>query len=147
MSAAPNPETRVVTYREALNLAHRWALDGDPRVFLMGEDVGAYGGCFGVSRGLIEVYGPGRIRDTPQSESNFVGAGIGAALGGMRPIGAAGPLPSRFGTHDRQSCLSLRSPQPQASPYPRDDPPPARPPREPRRRSHRESSDEVAKAS
>nr|WP_068055254.1 pyruvate dehydrogenase complex E1 component subunit beta [Nocardia xishanensis] len=68
--------------REAL----REALNRDDRVFLMGEDVGAYGGCFGVSRGLLEEYGPRRIRDTPLSESAFVGAGIGAALSGMRPI-------------------------------------------------------------
>jgi len=52
----------------------------------MGEDVGRYGGCFGVSRGLLEEFGPERIRDTPLSESAFVGAGIGAAIGGMRPI-------------------------------------------------------------
>jgi pyruvate dehydrogenase E1 component beta subunit len=58
----------------------------DPRVFLMGEDVGHYGGCFAVSRGLLEEFGPERIRDTPLSESAFVGAGIGAAVGGMRPI-------------------------------------------------------------
>jgi pyruvate dehydrogenase E1 component beta subunit len=58
----------------------------DDRVFLMGEDVGRYGGCFGVSRGLLEEFGSERIRDTPLSESSFVGAGIGAALGGMRPI-------------------------------------------------------------
>ena len=58
----------------------------DDRVFLMGEDVGRYGGCFAVSLGLLEEFGPERIRDTPLSESAFVGAGIGAALGGMRPI-------------------------------------------------------------
>ena len=58
----------------------------DQRVFLMGEDVGRYGGCFAVSKGLLEEFGPERIRDTPLSESAFVGAGIGAALGGMRPI-------------------------------------------------------------
>jgi pyruvate/2-oxoglutarate/acetoin dehydrogenase E1 component len=52
----------------------------------MGEDVGRYGGCFAVSKGLLEEFGPQRIRDTPLSESAFVGAGIGAALGGMRPI-------------------------------------------------------------
>lgn len=76
----------MITYREAMREALREALDRDDRVFLMGEDVGAYGGCFGVSRGLLEEYGPRRIRDTPLSESAFVGAGIGAALGGMRPI-------------------------------------------------------------
>ncbi len=66
--------------------AIREALLADPRVFLMGEDVGRYGGCYAVSRGLCDEFGPERIRDTPLSESAFVGAGIGAALGGMRPI-------------------------------------------------------------
>jgi pyruvate dehydrogenase E1 component beta subunit len=74
------------TYREAIRQAICEALDGDPRVFLMGEDVGKYGGCFAVSKGLLDQYGESRIRDTPLSESAFVGAGIGAALGGMRPI-------------------------------------------------------------
>jgi len=74
------------TYREALREALRDALIRDERVFLMGEDVGEYGGCFAVSLGLLEEFGPERIRDTPLSESAFVGAGIGAALGGMRPI-------------------------------------------------------------
>lgn len=75
-----------ITYREAMRQAIRDALHRDPRVFLMGEDVGRYGGCFAVSKGLLEEFGPERIRDTPLSESAFVGAGIGAALGGMRPI-------------------------------------------------------------
>lgn len=75
-----------VTYREAVREAIREALQKDDRVFLMGEDVGLYGGCFAVSKGLLEMFGPERIRDTPLSESAFVGAGIGAALGGMRPI-------------------------------------------------------------
>ena len=74
------------TYRGALREAIRQAMLADDRVFLMGEDVGRYGGCFGVSRGLLEEFGSERIRDTPLSESSFVGAGIGAALGGMRPI-------------------------------------------------------------
>lgn len=74
------------TWREAMRSALREALQGDPRVFLMGEDVGRYGGCYAVSRGLLEEFGPERIRDTPLSESAFVGAGIGAALNGMRPI-------------------------------------------------------------
>ncbi len=74
------------TYREAVREAIREAMHADDRVFLMGEDVGAYGGCFAVSLGLIEEFGPERIRDTPLAESGFVGAGIGAALGGMRPI-------------------------------------------------------------
>ncbi|MGZ4784365.1 MAG: alpha-ketoacid dehydrogenase subunit beta, partial [Acidimicrobiales bacterium] len=74
------------TYREALREGIRDALQRDERVFLMGEDVGRYGGCFAVTLGLLEEFGPTRIRDTPLSESVFVGAGIGAALGGMRPI-------------------------------------------------------------
>jgi pyruvate dehydrogenase E1 component beta subunit len=75
-----------MTYREAVRGALREALMRDPRVFLMGEDVGRYGGAFAVSLGLLEEFGPERVRDTPLSESTFVGAGIGAALGGMRPI-------------------------------------------------------------
>jgi pyruvate dehydrogenase E1 component beta subunit len=75
-----------MTYREAVRAALREALAGDPRVFLMGEDVGRYGGAFAVSRGLLEEFGPARVRDTPLSESAVLGAGIGAALGGMRPI-------------------------------------------------------------
>jgi pyruvate dehydrogenase E1 component beta subunit len=75
-----------MTYREAVRAAMRKALREDPRVFLMGEDVGRYGGAFAVSLGLLEEFGPERIRDAPLSESAFVGAGIGAALGGMRPI-------------------------------------------------------------
>lgn len=75
-----------MTYREAVRSALRLALKSDPRVFLMGEDVGRYGGAFAVSLGLLEEFGPERVRDTPLSESTFVGAGIGAALGGMRPI-------------------------------------------------------------
>lgn len=79
-------QTVTLTYREAMRQAIREALQADERVFLMGEDVGAYGGCFGVSKGLLDEFGPERIRDTPLSESAFVGAGIGAAMGGMRPI-------------------------------------------------------------
>ena len=75
-----------ITYREAAREAIRAALRADERVFLMGEDVGQYGGCYAVSKGLLDEFGPERIRDTPLSESAFVGAGIGAALGGMRPI-------------------------------------------------------------
>ncbi|MEV0970861.1 alpha-ketoacid dehydrogenase subunit beta [Microtetraspora glauca] len=79
-------ERGTTTYREAIREAIREALLRDDRVFLMGEDVGVYGGCFAVSLGLLEEFGPGRVRDTPLSEAGFVGAGIGAALGGMRPI-------------------------------------------------------------
>jgi pyruvate/2-oxoglutarate/acetoin dehydrogenase E1 component len=76
----------TVTYRECCKQAIRAALLADPRVFLMGEDVGRYGGCYAVSKGLLEEFGPERIRDTPLSESAFVGAGIGAAIAGLRPI-------------------------------------------------------------
>ncbi|HEU5158388.1 MAG TPA: alpha-ketoacid dehydrogenase subunit beta [Streptosporangiaceae bacterium] len=79
-------KSEQITYREAMREAIREALHRDDRVFLMGEDVGRYGGCFAVSLGLLEEFGPERIRDTPLSESAFVGAGIGAALAGMRPI-------------------------------------------------------------
>jgi pyruvate dehydrogenase E1 component beta subunit len=74
------------TYREALCAAHREALQRDPRVFVMGEDIGRYGGAYAVTKGLLEEFGEARIRDTPLSELGFVGAGIGAAIGGMRPI-------------------------------------------------------------
>jgi pyruvate/2-oxoglutarate/acetoin dehydrogenase E1 component len=74
------------TYREAVRIALREALGRDPRVFLMGEDVGRYGGSYAVSKGLLAEFGEERIRDTPLSESGFVGAGIGAAIAGMRPI-------------------------------------------------------------
>ena len=76
----------MITYREAVRQGMREALEGDPRVFLMGEDVGRYGGAFAVSMGLLDEFGPERIRDTPLSESAFVGAGIGAAIAGLRPI-------------------------------------------------------------
>ena len=85
-AAAAAAPPRALTYREALREAHREALLRDPRVFLMGEDVGRYGGAFGVSRGLLEEFGETRIRDTPLSELAFTGMGVGAALGGTRPI-------------------------------------------------------------
>jgi len=75
-----------LTYREAIKQAIREAIQKDERVFLMGEDVGRYGGAFAVSKGLLDEFGPERIMDVPLSESGFTGAGIGAALGGMRPI-------------------------------------------------------------
>jgi pyruvate dehydrogenase E1 component beta subunit len=74
------------TYRDALREAHIEAMKRDPRVFLMGEDVANYGGAYAVSRGLVNEFGPERVRDTPLSEAGFTGIGIGAALGGMRPI-------------------------------------------------------------
>jgi len=75
-----------LTYRDAMREALREALRTDPDVFLVGEDIGKYGGTYAVTRGLLEEFGPDRVRDAPLSESAFVGAGIGAALGGMRPI-------------------------------------------------------------
>jgi pyruvate/2-oxoglutarate/acetoin dehydrogenase E1 component len=77
---------QVLTYREALRAGIEQAIVDDDRVFLMGEDVGRYGGCYGVSKGLFERYGEQKIIDTPLCESGFVGVGVGAALGGMRPI-------------------------------------------------------------
>jgi pyruvate dehydrogenase E1 component beta subunit len=76
----------TMSYREAVRTAMHAALVADPRVFLMGEDVGRYGGAYACSKGFLEEFGPDRIRDAPLSESAFVGAGIGAAIGGMRPI-------------------------------------------------------------
>jgi pyruvate dehydrogenase E1 component beta subunit len=76
----------VTTYRDALREAHREALRADPRVLLIGEDVGRYGGSYAVSKELLEEFGPERVRDAPLSELGFVGAAIGAALGGLRPI-------------------------------------------------------------
>jgi pyruvate dehydrogenase E1 component beta subunit len=73
-------------YRDAIREALRQALRTDERVFLMGEDIGMYGGAFAVTHGLLDEFGPERVRDAPLSESTFVGAGIGAALNGMRPI-------------------------------------------------------------
>jgi pyruvate/2-oxoglutarate/acetoin dehydrogenase E1 component len=84
-TAAPAAK-RKLTYREAVREALREALQTNPRAFLMGEDVGRYGGCYAVSKGLLAEFGEQRVRDTPLSESAFVGAAIGAALGGMRPI-------------------------------------------------------------
>lgn len=75
-----------MTYREAVKEAIREALSQDERVFVVGEDICHYGGCFAVTKGLLAEFGPQRIMDAPLSESAFVGAGIGAALNGMRPI-------------------------------------------------------------
>jgi pyruvate dehydrogenase E1 component beta subunit len=75
-----------LSYRDALKSAIREALKNDDRVFLMGEDVGHYGGAFAVSKGLLQEFGPERIMDVPLSESGFTGSGIGAALAGMKPI-------------------------------------------------------------
>ena len=81
-----NAEQVKMTYREACRQAIREALLADPRCFVMGEDVGKYGGCYAVTKGLLEEFGPDRIRDTPLAENGFTGAGIGAAVAGLRPI-------------------------------------------------------------
>jgi len=75
-----------ITYREALNQALREELERDERVFIMGEEVGYFGGAFKVTDGLLAVFGEKRVRDTPISELTIVGAGIGAAMGGLKPI-------------------------------------------------------------
>jgi pyruvate dehydrogenase E1 component beta subunit len=79
-------ETAVMTYSEAIRDAMRIAMAKDPAVFIMGEDVGTYGGAFGVTGELINEIGPERIRDTTISELGIMGAGVGAAMTGMRPI-------------------------------------------------------------
>lgn len=79
-------EAREITYREAVREAMVSTMRDDPEVFLMGEDVGVYGGAFGVSRGMVEEFGEDRVVDTPISEAGYVGLGVGAALMGMRPI-------------------------------------------------------------
>ena len=86
MAQMASSEPIELTYRDAVREAIRDAMRRDKRVFLMGEDVGRYGGCYAVSKGLLDEFGPERIRDTPLSESGFTGAGIGAAMAGMRPI-------------------------------------------------------------
>lgn len=82
---SPSPMPRL-TYREACRQAIRDALLADPRTFVMGEDVGKYGGCYAVTKGLLEEFGPERIIDTPLAENGFTGIGVGAALAGLRPI-------------------------------------------------------------
>ena len=82
----PSSAPLRMTYREACKQALRQALQADPRVLLMGEDIARYGGCYAVTKGLVEEFGEKKIRDTPLSESGYVGAGIGAAMAGLRPI-------------------------------------------------------------
>src|SRR5512146_3396503 len=80
------PDMPEITYAEALNQALREEMRRDPQVFLMGEEVGVYQGAYKVSQGLLDEFGPRRVIDTPISEAGFVGAGIGAAMTGLRPI-------------------------------------------------------------
>ena len=84
--AAPANGPQPIGYREACKQAIRDALHADARVFVMGEDVGRYGGCYGVTKGLLEEFGPERIVDAPLAENGFTGIGIGAAVAGLRPI-------------------------------------------------------------
>lgn len=79
-------EVRELTFAEALNEALMQEMERDPTVIVMGEDVGVYGGIFGVTKGLIEKFGPNRVIDTPISETGFIGAGVGAAAVGLRPV-------------------------------------------------------------
>jgi pyruvate dehydrogenase E1 component beta subunit len=81
------PETRELTYAEALREGLQQVMEKDESVFLIGEDIGVYGGAFGVTAGLIETFGEERVRDTPISEAAIAGAVLGAALTGMRPVG------------------------------------------------------------
>jgi len=78
--------TREITFVQALNEALDYAMSADKRVVIMGEDVGVYGGVFGVTMGLYDKYGPERVRDTPIAESGFIGAAVGAAMMGLRPV-------------------------------------------------------------
>jgi pyruvate dehydrogenase E1 component beta subunit len=81
-----NSKSITISYREALKQGIKEVLSNDERTFLMGEDVGHYGGAFAVSKGLLQEFGEERIMDVPLSESGFVGAGIGAAMAGLKPI-------------------------------------------------------------
>ena len=76
----------IISYRDAVSNALREALNEDERVLLIGEDIGPYQGSYAVTRGFFEEFGPRRIMDSPLSESAITGAGIGAAMGGIRPI-------------------------------------------------------------
>ncbi|MFA5317957.1 MAG: dehydrogenase E1 component subunit alpha/beta [Patescibacteria group bacterium] len=82
-TAGPRKE---LTYRQALNEALEEEMDKDSKIFIIGEDIGPYGGCFGVTKGLYDKYGPNRVRETAISEAAIVGASVGAALTGLRPI-------------------------------------------------------------
>lgn len=76
----------IKTYLQALNDALRQEMERDPDVFILGEDVGQFGGCFGVTQGLFEQFGEGRVKDTPITESAIIGAATGAAAAGLRPV-------------------------------------------------------------
>ncbi|KAB2848514.1 MAG: hypothetical protein F9K44_10660, partial [Hyphomicrobiaceae bacterium] len=82
----PPVAERELTYAEAIREAMAQAIEADPRVFLLGEDVGVYGGAFGVSGDLVHRFGTERVIDTPISELGMAGVAVGAAITGMRPI-------------------------------------------------------------
>ena len=86
LAAPPLAETKELSYAEAIREGLAQAMEADPRVFLFGEDVGVYGGAFGVSGDLLKRFGPERVIDTPISELGLAGAAVGAALTGMRPV-------------------------------------------------------------
>ncbi|MBC8447465.1 MAG: DUF89 family protein [Chloroflexi bacterium] len=83
---AGGPGTRQIEYRQAIQEALREEMQRDPRVFVMGEDVGLYGGAYGATKGLLKEFGPERVRDTPISEATIGGAAVGAAMSGLRPV-------------------------------------------------------------
>lgn len=85
-TATPETATREMSFAEAINDALRTEMEGDDSVLLLGEDVGRYGGLFGVTRGLFDRFGPGRVFDTPISEAGFTGAAVGLAMQGYRPV-------------------------------------------------------------
>ena len=84
--AVPAESTTEMTYADAVRDALSIAMTADERVFILGEDIGIYGGAFGVTKGMLETFGPERVRDTPISELGIVGAAVGAAMCGMRPV-------------------------------------------------------------
>lgn len=98
------------TYRAAVHDALRDAMRDDPRVLLMGEDVGRYGGTYAASKDLLEEFGPDRVRDTPLSELGFVGVGIGAALGGLRPIVEVMTVGTTFPAVQMHRCHAVSVP-------------------------------------
>ncbi|HEY5410221.1 MAG TPA: hypothetical protein VIJ94_05780, partial [Caulobacteraceae bacterium] len=86
MSADPPPASERMFFREAIAMAVREAMRADPRVIVLGQDVGAFGGAYREFDGLYAEFGPGRVRDTPVSEAAVVGIGVGAAAAGFRPL-------------------------------------------------------------
>ena len=86
LEPSPTTAVRTLSVRQALYEALAEALAGDPRVILMGEDIGPYGGAFGVTQDLWQRFGPERVVITPISENSFVGAALGASMSGRRPV-------------------------------------------------------------